>query len=193
MNLLVVGAAEGQDVDEKMGRGVARERSGLLKWCGSLAKPHKRSHQPTRERTCRSATSVPTASRAERPTQLTRSQRERRANRRWCRSTTSSLRRRTLRSAQKGRHGWAGVNHLRGNFLVAAAQSSKGVIACLAAFLMFPLAAGGLGSGTVVLRGDQERRASRRCLTRSRQGGPKPWWKEQRWNRASRWRRACES
>ena len=59
MNLLVVGAAEGQDVDEKMGRGVARERSGLLKWCGSLAKPHKRSHQPTRERTCRSATSVP--------------------------------------------------------------------------------------------------------------------------------------
>ena len=46
-------------------------RSGLLQWCGSLANPHQRSDQTTMERTCRSATGVPTASRSERPTQLT--------------------------------------------------------------------------------------------------------------------------
>ena len=63
------------------GRGSCPWRSGLLEWCGSLAKPRQRSGQLTRERTCPSATTVPTASR-EHPTQLTGSQTEQRANRR---------------------------------------------------------------------------------------------------------------
>ena len=43
-----------------------------------------------------------------------------------------------------------------GRGAVAATQSSKGAIAFLAAFLMSQLAAWGLGSGTLVLRADQE-------------------------------------
>ena len=64
-----------------------------------------------RSSTCRSATGVSTPSRAERPTQLTGSQRERRTNRRW-RSTTSSLRRR-----RTGGRSWAHGHHHHGNLL----------------------------------------------------------------------------
>ena len=87
------GAAEGQDVDEKMDEGCPW-KSGLLEWCESHASTHQRSGQLTRVLTCRSVTGVPTASRAEHLTQATGSRTERRTSRRWCRSTTSLLRRR---------------------------------------------------------------------------------------------------
>ena len=155
------GGAEGQDVDEKTRS--CPWRSGLIEWRGSLANPHQRSDQPTRERTCRSATGVPTAPRAERPTQPTCSLRERRANHQWCRSTTSSFASEKTNleiSAEQvvtpGPMVTISMATFCGRGAVAATQCSMGAIAYLAAFLMGQLAAWGLGSGALVVRADQE-------------------------------------
>ena len=105
------------------------------------------------------------------------------ANRRWCRSTTSSLlRRRTWRSAQV-------VTTFIATFCVRCAvaptQCSKGVVAYLAAFLMGQLPAWGLASGALVLRAHQDASLTT-LLDEIKAGGLQSWWEGQQWNRTSR-------
>ena len=136
--------------------------SGLFEWCGSLANPRHRSAQPTRDRTRRCATGAPTASHAERPTQLTGSERERRANRRWCRS------RLPVRFGEehgdqrrKGRRSWPDGHHLHGNLLWQGRSRCCAVLERRYRLLgSVPHGSacglGSLGSGTLVLRADPE-------------------------------------
>ena len=86
-----------------------------------------------------------------------------------------------------GRHSWTDGHHLHGNLCgrgaVAAALRSKGDIAHLAAFLMGQVPAWGLASGALVLTADQETSLT----TLLDEIKARPWWKEQWWNRTSRW------
>ena len=130
-------------------------KSGLLEWCGSLANPHQRSGQPTKERTCRSATGVHTASRAERPTQLTGLQREQ-GEPPTVQIDYQFASEKVNMEVSAGQVVTAGpvvtifLATCCGRGVVAATQCSKGAIAYLAAFLMGQLAAWGLGERTAV-------------------------------------------
>ena len=150
------------------GRGVAQWKSGLLEWCGILANPHQRSGQPTKE--ARLVQSVPRLVSSLRVSCRASDQRlyllDRAARRRTCRSVQ-------IRSSQFGLR-WSPSG--RGRPSAGEEQSLHSV--------------GGLGTRIVAtfwwkVR-TTKRRASRRCLTRARQGVPKPWWKEQRWNHTIR-------
>ena len=112
------GAAEGQDVDEKMDEELPiEERSARVVQKPGEPTPeeqwsaHEGTHLPFR------ATGVHTASRAERPTWLTGPRRERRVNRRWRRSTASSLHSEHGDQRRAGRHSGPGGHHLHGNLL----------------------------------------------------------------------------